>query len=486
MSLRIRIMLVALMAIVVVSVANVRLVSEGYRDRYQQLVTERAGVAAHDLALQVNRLLELGLYLHEFSGFDRQLDKMLDDNPGIRQAVIIDRNERVLYRSRAPAWPPFVEDFAGLVRGGDDAAGTPFSRYPLGPDRQDPLGYIVVLLNAQQIDDEIDAFNRSMLLYIVFAALLGLGLLYLLLRYYLGRPTDDLLKAIREARLDQDYHPSPCLIERRDEIGLVARTFDDLIVRLSETSHALAEQRNRALAADRAKSQFLANVSHELLTPLNGINGMAHLLGKSELDDRQRERLGKIQQSADRLHAIVTNILDFSSVDSGAMRLEIVDLDLHRLVGDSLKSQIELARAKQVELSIGIDEQVPQDLRGDPARLAQVLQNLVNNGIKFNPPGSRVSLNVTIERLEQDAALLRFAVVDDGVGMSEEMIKRLFQPFDQADNSDTRTHGGAGLGLGISQHIVALMGGLLQVDSEPQRGSRFWFSLRFARGLKEP
>jgi signal transduction histidine kinase len=485
-SLRTRIMLVALLAISVVALLNIRLVSNSYRDRYQVLVTERASVSAHDLASQINRLLSLGLYLHEFSDFDKQLDKMVDDNPGIRQAAIIDRNQRLLYQSQLPAWPPLVTDYAQLINAPQHSLDILFASYPLGPDKQDPLGYIIVVLNAQMIDDEITSFMYSMLLYMALAVALGMGLLYLLLNHYLGKPTNDLLRSIREARLDAGYHPMQKLLARHDEIGLVARTFDELIEGLSNSSHQLAEQRNRALAADRAKSQFLANISHELLTPLNGITGMAHLLGRSPLDEAQRSRLDRILSSGEHLRRIVSDILDFSSIDSGAMQLETAPLNLRQLVTDCLKGQTELAQEKGISLAINVDDRLPDGLLGDARRLAQVLQNLVNNAIKFNPAGTRAQLNLQLARIDDTHVVVDFSIEDNGIGMPGELIDRLFQPFDQADNSNTRAHGGTGLGLVISRHIVALMGGDIVVSSQPQQGSRFYFTLEFARGALAP
>jgi len=482
-SLRTRIMLVALVAISVVALLNIRLVSNSYHGRYQVLVTERASISARELAAQISRLLKLGLYLHEFSDFDKQLDQMVKDNPGIRQAAIIDRNQRVLYQSKLPAWPPLISDYAQLIDAPQHSRDILFASYPLGPDKQEPLGYIIVVLNAQMIDDEITSFMYSMLLYMALAVALGMGLLYLLLNHYLGKPTNDLLRSIREARLDAGYHPTQKLLARRDEIGLVARTFDELIERLSDFSHRLAEQRNRALAADRAKSQFLANISHELLTPLNGISGMAHLLGRTELNETQRSRLDRIVKSGEHLRLIVTDILDFSSIDSGAMQLETAPLNLRQLVEDCLKGQNELAHKKGINLVLSIDDRLPDDLLGDARRMAQVLQNLVNNAIKFNPAGTRAQLSLQLARLEDASAVVDFSIEDDGIGMPGELIDRLFQPFDQADNSNTREHGGAGLGLVISRHIVALMGGDMVVSSQPQQGSRFLFTLVFARGV---
>jgi signal transduction histidine kinase len=480
-SLRNRILLVVLFVIAVVSVLNVRLVSNDYRERYQVLMVDRASLAAQELTSRINRLLGLGLYLHEFSGFDKQLDKMVHDNPELRQVAIVDRNDRILYQSQVPGWPPAVSDLVALVNVTEAPAGVMTRTYRLGPENQEAVGYIVVVLNAEMIEEQIEAFSLDMLRNILLAAVLGLGLLYLLLRHFLGRPTQELLSSIRDARLETSYHPAQDLIERRDEIGLVARTFDSLIGRLTESNSQLALQRNRAQAADRAKTQFLANISHELLTPLNGIGGMAYLLSRSKLDDAQLGKVQTIMRSSDHLRNIVTDILDYSSIDSGAMQLEQRAFRLDRLLANNLKGQLELAREKGITLDIIVDERIPHDLLGDPERLAQLLQNLVNNAIKFNPKGSRATLTVGLVKADEGGVTIDFSVEDDGIGMPAELVERLFAPFEQADNSNTREHGGTGLGLVISQHIVSLMGGTIAVTSQPGQGSRFFFSVIFSR-----
>jgi hypothetical protein len=232
-----------------------------------------------------------------------------------------------------------------------------------------------------------------------------------------------------------------------------------------------------AQAASRAKSCFLANMSHEIRTPLNGIIGMTSLLVRGTADPKQRDRLAKIDASSHRLLNVLSNILDMAKIEAEKMLIEERDFDPSLLLLDVLSSLESQASAKGLQLELDCDSDLPSHLIGDPLRLKQVLFNLADNGVKFTSHG-RVTLSVQLKKCDAAAALVQFSVADTGIGIAPENIKRVFQTFEQADNSNTRIHGGSGIGLAISCQLASLMGCELEVSSVLGQGSRFYFSVR--------
>jgi signal transduction histidine kinase/ActR/RegA family two-component response regulator len=231
-------------------------------------------------------------------------------------------------------------------------------------------------------------------------------------------------------------------------------------------------ERETAIAAARARAEFLAVMSHELRTPMNGVIGMTELMFATDLSEEQRDYLETIQLSGNALLAVINDILDFSSIDAGRIRLESKPLELRRCLDEAVQVLANEAAGKRLGLRCEVDDAVPSWVIGDAGRLRQVLLNLIANAVKFTDYGEVL---VRVSALPPQS--LRIEVVDSGIGMSAEGITRLFSAFSQLDASSTRRHGGTGLGLVISKRLVELMGGEISVRSQPGVGTTFTVTL---------
>jgi signal transduction histidine kinase/CheY-like chemotaxis protein len=240
----------------------------------------------------------------------------------------------------------------------------------------------------------------------------------------------------------------------------------------------LEQARDKAEAANRAKSTFLGVISHELRTPMNGVLGAAQLLSGTRLDPTQKEYVSIVRNSGDSLLALLNDILDLTKIEADRMALEAIDVDVHDLVGRVAATWNARAQEKALAYEIEVAEEAPAVIVGDPTRMSQILHNLLSNALKFTETGS-VRLLVTSERVAQSRARLRFSVEDTGPGIAAEDLERLFQPFTQLDVSSTRRLGGTGLGLTICRRLAQLMGGELNVRSTVGKGSCFELSAEF-------
>jgi signal transduction histidine kinase len=273
---------------------------------------------------------------------------------------------------------------------------------------------------------------------------------------------------------EQPRRPAGETIASLESIAVAIGIFLDR----ERTDADLARARDEALEASQMKSRFLANMSHEIRTPMNGVIGMTDLLLAGDLTDDQRRWATTLRTSGRALLGIIDDILDFSKVEAGRLELERVCFDPRDVIDATVAILAGQAEAKGLLLDAFVERLVPREMWGDPGRLQQVLTNILGNAVKFTERGG---VTLRVHRPADRPNALRFEIADTGIGIGEERIQALFEPFTQADTSTTRRFGGTGLGLPISRQLVELMGGDIGATSVPGEGTTFAFTIPIGR-----
>lgn len=366
---------------------------------------------------------------------------------------------------------------------------------PVVDHLRERVGSVTVQIDQHDLLGSLLAQSGAMVLAALLSGLL-LRRLARPLAQRISQPLDELsaaATAIAEGRIEQARLPEP----GSDEIGRTVAAFQSMLDQIRSRDctveqtmalmNQLVEERTaearRAEAASEAKTRFLTVMSHEIRTPLNGILGMSDLLmdaqaqASSPLDAEQREHLQLLRESARALELVINDVLDYSRIESADLRMDSAPLSPRQLLEQVVEMRRPAARARGLALSLSIDASVPSWLLGDAARLAQIVDNLLGNAIKFTEQGG-IAVGLSSQPQAEGVHELHLSVEDSGVGIAPAQQQRIFEAFSQAADPATRRHGGTGLGLAICARLARLMGGSIAVDSEPGRGSIFHVRLR--------
>ncbi|MGD0580468.1 MAG: ATP-binding protein, partial [Bryobacteraceae bacterium] len=430
----------------------------------------------------------------------------------VQWAYLLAPDRKVVAHTFGPDFPqalltvqtPVGQDWLDLSLTGETKPLTVFSR----PVSKGTAGTVYVGLDREPLLQSIRRMEITLLTGIGGVALFGF-LVFLVLARGLLNPIRVLTREASLLKRGQADAFRWLPAQSNDEFAVLTDAFNTLAAELRERTDKLEERvaertqelmrRNAELAieiverkraeresllakdaaetANRAKSAFLANISHELRTPMNGILGTTELIQATGLDHQQSEYFDIIRSSAQALLVVINDVLDFSKIEAGKFDLDLIDFDLSALIHDTVKPLALKAEENGVELLCRIDPVVPDLVHGDPVRVRQVLTNLAGNAIKFTIKGE-IEISVGMESRGDRFNVLHFSVRDTGIGIPLDQQEAIFEPFRQADISMTRKFGGTGLGLSISSRLVHMMGGKIWLESEVGKGSTFHFTVR--------
>jgi len=447
----------------------------------------RTQAVAQQLAFQMERILSPGLDVRDLKGFEQQCAEAVRANEGIAHAMVSSLAGDVLFHSDAQqirqkvASAPLLKAIASEGTTAEDPASG--LRYALAPvrDRSNEVRAMIVVAFPQSVIDAArNDMLRTTLAVGVLVALCGLLLLSGALAHYVNRPLSEVVQAIERFRIGEPADVLRVPPAGGTELAIMVHGFNGLLDRIAARERELITARDAAESANRAKSEFLAMMSHELRTPMNGVLGMAELLGNTRLTERQMRYVANIKIGSASLLRILDDILNFSHAEVGELTVQREPFALARMVEKTVALQQEAAMVKGLTLEVAIDTAVPQFVMGDAGRTRQILVALIGNAIKFTDKGG---VNVSVARADGDR--IRFSVTDTGIGIDPSFKKNLFGAFVQEDSGYARKYGGTGLGLALAKRLCDAMEGSIEMESTPGKGARFAFELPLPAALAE-
>jgi len=406
--------------------------------------------------------------VNQADAFEEELISRFNEDrklKGHRQIMTVD-GEKYLYYAI-----PFIENTSACMRchgKREDAPAGLQALYPGNGGFNEQIGQIRAI---ESIRVPLHADYEA--LYVVLAVIGSVTLSLLGLYLFNTR-----LRSEVDAKTSRLQEELQARTEAENALRAKTAALENEIAERQKTQEALYQAKEDAETANRAKTAFLSNMSHELRTPLNGVVGMAELIGLTEVSPEQKRYLHILQRSADDLLILISDILDITKIEAEEFELNQVEFSVRKCVGEVVLMQQTPITQKGLCISTSVAEAIPDNLLGDKPRIFRILTNLLSNAIKFTEEGS-ITIAVTISEQYDSTILLDFAVTDTGIGIAPEWILNVFNPFTQADDSTTRKHGGAGIGLANSRKLAILLGGDITVESQLHEGSCFHLLLPF-------
>lgn len=447
-----------------------------YARQQTEVIESRSLAIAKGLALQLERIVALGLNLRDLHGFEEQCREVLSAYEGLSYAMVVSEG-RILFHNEdskigltltSPALISLIKKGeASTIDPRDDmlVARAPVDTYDVTAAHV-IVGYPRMLLQR----------DRNTLLMIS----LGIGfssvglcllLLYFSLSHYVLAPIQRFIRTTEDIRSGRASYEVRLPLHGEIELDTMMQAFNSLLDEIAQRERQLLIASEAAKTASRAKSDFLAVMSHEIRTPIHAVLGMTELMQGTELNDKQRRYITRIYEASGMLLNQVNEVLDFAKAESGELKILRVPFDLKQSIHDKVEVFSELARKKGVALALVLAEDLPETALGDPYRLGQIITNLLSNALKFTETG-RIDIEVS-----RYGRFIRIQVRDTGCGIQPHLLGQIFEPFRQADNSPSRQYGGSGLGLAIVRHLTEAMGGTVNASSIPGQGSCFQVQL---------